>query len=36
MDIVKSAAFVVPVVLVTAATVIGVGALIGISAWGPR
>jgi predicted anti-sigma-YlaC factor YlaD len=36
MDIVKSAAIVVPVVLVTAATVIGVGVLIGISAWGPR
>ena len=36
MDNDNSAAIDVPLVKVTDATVIGVGALIGISAWGPR
>ena len=36
MNLVKDAATVVPVVLLTAAVVIGIGVLIGVSAWGPR
>lgn len=36
MNLVRDAVTVVPVVLLTAAAVIGMGVLIGISAWGPR
>jgi hypothetical protein len=36
MNLVKDAVTVVPVVLLTAAAVIGIGVLISISAWEPR
>jgi hypothetical protein len=36
MNLAKDTITVVPVVLLTAAAVIGIGVLIGISAWGPR
>lgn len=36
MNVLKDTVTVVPVVLLTAAAVLGIGVLIGISAWGPR
>ena len=36
MNLIKDTVTIAPVLLLTATTVVGVGILIGISAWGPR